>query len=187
MTLIKEAPNFFRRIAAFGLDYLLIAGYLVVLAIVSSILAFGPMKDVWQGLLSSPERKDLFAFIVAILPVIVYFTLMESSESGATLGKRRLGLRVVHESGERLSRWRALVRSVVKFLPWQVQHTCLFHIPGWPMETQEPPVWVVVGVVLAWVVILIYVVTLAVSPTRRTLYDWVSGSQVVMSRTEDHC
>ncbi|MEE9130462.1 MAG: RDD family protein [Phycisphaerales bacterium] len=187
MTLIKEGPNFFRRIAAFGLDYLLIAGYLVVLAIFGSILVFGPMKDVWQGLMSSPVRMDLIAFITLILPVILYFTLMESSESGATFGKRRLGLRVVHKSGERLSRWRALVRSVVKFLPWQLEHTCLFHIPGWPMETQEPPVWVIVGLVLGWVAILMYVVTLAVGPTRRTLYDWVSGSQVVMSRTEDDC
>ncbi len=187
MTSTNETPNFFRRIAAFALDYLLIAGYLVVLAMVSSILALGPLKEGWQVLMSSPERMDLVGFVTAILPVILYFTLLESSESGATWGKHRMGLRVVHRSGERLGRGRALMRSVVKFLPWQVQHTCLFHIPGWPMETQEPPVWVVVGVVLAWVVILIYVVTLAVSPTRRTLYDWVSGSQVVMSRTEDHC
>lgn len=84
MTLTKEVPNFFKRITAFALDYLLIAGYLVVLAIVSSILAFGPLKDRWQGLISSPERMDCLAFVTAILPVILYFTLLESSESGAT-------------------------------------------------------------------------------------------------------
>lgn len=182
MTLTKEAPNFFRRIAAFALDYLLIAGYLVVLAIVSSILAFGPLKDGWQGLVSSPERMDCLAFVTAILPVILYFTLLESSEGGATWGKRCMGLRVVHVSGERLSRGRALVRSVVKFLPWQLTHTCLFHIPGWPMETQEPPVWVIVALVLAWVAIGFYVVTLAVGPTRRTPYDWIAGSRVVGSK-----
>ena len=48
MTLTEQAPNFFRRIAAFALDYLLIAGYLVVLAIVGSILALGPLKDGWR-------------------------------------------------------------------------------------------------------------------------------------------
>lgn len=93
-----------------------------------------------------------------------------------------MGLRVVHMSGERLSQGRALVRSVVKFLPWQLTHTCLFHIPGWPMETQEPPVWVIVGLVLVLVVIGFYIVTLVVSPTRRTPYDWVAGSRVVGSK-----
>ena len=184
MTLTKEVPNFFRRIAAFALYYLLITGYLVVLAIVGSILAFGPLKDGWQGLISSPERMDCLAFVTAILPVIFYFTLLESSEGGATWGKRRLGLRVVHMSGERLSRGRALVRSAVKFLPWQLAHTCLFHIPGWPMEAQEPPVWVLAGLVLTWVAIGFYVVPLAVGPTRRTPYDWISGSKVVLSRME---
>ncbi len=182
MTSTNETPNFFRRIAAFALDYLLIAGYLVVLAIVSSILAFGPLKDGWQVLKSSPELMDLVGFVTAILPVILYFTLLESSESGATWGKNRMGLRVVHMSGERLSRGRALMRSVVKFLPWQLGHTCLFHIPGWPMETQEPPVWVIGGLVLMWVVIGFYIMMLAVGPTRRTPYDWVAGSRVVGSK-----
>ena len=182
MTSTNETPNFFRRIAAFALDYLLIAGYLVVLAIVSSILAFGPLKDGWQVLESSPELMDLVGFVTAILPVILYFTLLESSESGATWGKNRMGLRVVHMSGERLGRGRALMRSVVKFLPWQLGHTCLFHIPGWPMETQEPPVWVIGGLVLMWVVIGFYIMTLAVGPTRRTPYDWVAGSRVVGSK-----
>lgn len=182
MTLTRESPNFFRRIAAFALDYLLIAGYLVVLAIVSSFLTFSPLKEEWQGLISSPERLDFLAFLTSILPVILYFTLLESSKGGATWGKYRMGLRVVHMSGERLSRGRALVRSAVKFLPWQLAHTCLFHIPGWPMEPQETPVWVIAGLVLTWVAIGFYVVSLVVGPRRRTPYDWISGSQVVRSR-----
>ena len=125
---------------------------------------------------------EILAFVTAILPVILYYTIAESSEGGATWGKHSMGLRVVHMSGERLSRGRALVRSVVKFLPWQLTHTCLFHIPGWPMETQEPPAWVTVGLVSVWVVIGCYIVTLAVGPSRRTPYDWVAGSQVVESR-----
>lgn len=132
----------------------------------------------------SPERMDLLAFVTAVLPVILYFTLQESSVGGATWGKRRMGLRVVHMSGERLSRVRALVRSIVKFLPWQIAHTCLFHIPGWPMEPQEPPVWVIAGLTLVWVAIGLYIVTQAVGPTRRTPYDWISGSRVLRSRLE---
>jgi len=184
-TLIEQAPNFSRRIAAFALDYLLIAGYLAILATVASILAFGPLEDRWQVLMSNPWHMEVVAFVTSILPVMLYFTLSESSESGATWGKHRMGLRVVHLSGERLVPGRALVRSVVKLLPWQLAHTCLFHIPGWPMETQEPPAWVMGGLVLVWVVIGLYVATLALGPTRRTPYDWVAGSRVVWSRIVD--
>lgn len=175
-------PGFFRRVKAFFLDYLLIAGYLVVLGIVFSTLAFGPLKDVLSAATSTPWRADLLAFVTAVLPVILYFALMESSQNGATWGKRRMGLHVTHTSGAPLGRGRALLRSAVKFLPWQLAHTCLFHIPGWPLDPQEPPVWVLVGLILMWVVVGLYLVTLGVGPSRRTPYDWIAGSRVVERR-----
>lgn len=179
MTVTREAPGLFRRIAAFALDYLVSAGYLVVLAIVGSALAFGPLKDEWQTLVASPARMDGLAFLTAVLPVVLYFTLLESSRAGATWGKRRMGLRVIRMGGGRLNRRRALVRSLVKFLPWQLAHTCLFHIPGWPVEPQEPPAWVMAGLVLAMAAVGFCLVTLAVGPTRRAPHDWVAGSRVV--------
>ncbi len=175
-----KVPKFFRRIAAFTLDYLLIAAYLIVLSVASLILAFGPLELELQAFLSSPARMDLVAFVTTILPVMSYFTLLESSEGGATWGKRRMSLRVVNLDGSRLSTGRALMRSLVKFLPWQVSHTCLFHIPGWPLAIEEPPTWVTVGFILVWVLIGIYIVALAVNPFGRTPYDWIAGSRVVV-------
>jgi hypothetical protein len=175
----KESPSVFRRVAAFALDYVLIVGYLVILAAAGSALAFGPVGDSWQELVGSPGRVDLLAFVAAILPVILYFTLLEGSQGGATWGKRRMRLRVARTSGERLGRRRASVGSAVKFLPWQLAHTCLFHIPGWPLEPQTPPGWVTVGLDLVWVVIGLYVATLAIGRSRRTPYDWIAGSRVV--------
>ena len=176
-----EAPKIFTRIAAFALDYLLIAGYLVILTIAGSFLALGPLGDGWQSLLSSPIRMDLVAFVTTVLPVITYFTLLESSESGATWGKRRMRLRVVNLRGERLSRSRAIMRSAVKLMPWQLAHTCLFHIPGWPVAPQDPPTWVMIGLTSVWVAVGAYFVALAIGPTRRTPYDWAAGSRVVVS------
>jgi hypothetical protein len=177
-----KAPNFFRRIAAFALDYLLISGYIVVLTIAGSIIAFGPLGDEWQSLFSNPWRADLVAFVTLIFPVITYFALMESSESGATWGKRRMRLRVVNLSGERLSRTQALIRSAVKLMPWQLAHTCLFHIPGWPFAPENPPILVIIGFTLVWIGIGFYVVTLAIGPSRRTPYDWAAESRVVVSK-----
>lgn len=174
-----KVPNFFRRIAAFTLDYLLIVGYLVVVSVAGLFLALGPLGDEWRAFVSNPIRMDLVAFVTTILPVMSYFTLLESSERGATWGKHRMSLRVVNLDGSRLSKGRALIRSSVKFLPWQLSHTCLFHIPGWPSAIEEPPTWVTVGFILVWVLIGFYVVALAVNPFGRAPYDWIAGSRVV--------
>jgi uncharacterized RDD family membrane protein YckC len=178
MGLAADVPSFGRRAAAFALDYLLIVAYLAALGVVGSVLTFGPARDQWQQLVSTPGRMDLVAFSTAVLPVILYFTLLEGSARGATWGKWRMRLRVVRVGGGRLGRRRAFVRAGLKFVPWQLAHTCLVHIPGWPAEPQEPPLWVLLGMVLVWLLIGLYIVT-AVVPGRRTPYDWVAGSQVV--------
>ena len=174
-------PAVFQRIAAFGLDYLVIAGYLIVLAVFGTLLVFSPLNDRFQAFVSTPLRMDLFAFVTAVLPVILYFTLSESSPGGATWGKRRMGLRVVDLNGEKLTLGRALARSLVKFLPWQIAHTALFNIPGWPVDPQTPPVWVTVVMSIALLAVGFYIVTLAVTPNKRAPYDWVAGSIVIPS------
>jgi len=179
MAVPAETATVGKRIAAFALDYLLIAAYLLVLSAAGSWLTFGPLGGKWQALTSSPWRLDLVAFATAVLPVILYFTLLEGSAHGATWGKRRLRLRVARIGGSRLGRGRALVRSVFKFLPWQLAHTCLIHIPGWPIDPQEPPLWVVLGLILVWALIAVYVLTLLVRRDRRTPYDTIAGSQVM--------
>lgn len=180
MSIHHTPPPFFRRIRAFAYDYLLIAGYLILLTGASLLLVRGPLGETWRVLTSSAVSMDLVAFCTTILPVVLYFTLMESSRSGATWGKQRTGLRVVRVNGERLGRGRALIRSALKFLPWQIAHTCLFHIPGWPMAPQAPPNWVMVGFVLVWVLVGLYLATMAAGPQRRTPYDWAAASQVIL-------
>jgi len=176
---VPDSPSFGKRVAAFALDYLLIAAYLVVLAGAGTALTLGPLGGEWQGFLSSPGRMDLLAFTTTVLPVALYFALLEGSAGGATWGKRRMRLRVVRVGGERLGLGRALLRSAVKFLPWQLAHTCLFGIPGWPVEPQEPPLWVMPGMILTWVLVGTYVVAIAARRDRRAPHDWIAGSQVV--------
>jgi len=177
-----------KRLAAFAWDYLLIASYIVILALVSSI--------VWLGLLGHspgagegrPWLYDLLAFLTLVLPVILYFTLWEASSPQATWGKRRVGLRVVSSSGGRLSTGRSLLRSGLKFLPWQIAHTCLFHVPGWPAAPGAMPTWVIAGFGLALGLVGIYLAGLIISPAHRTAYDWIAGSHVVFetSNPEPH-
>ena len=175
MALIAKGSD---RVKAFLYDNLLIFAYLAALSAVGSVLTFGPFAAQWSGFLSSPARMDLVAFVVSVLPVVTYFALSESSAVGATWGKKRLGLRVLDVGGGRLSKGQGFARAFLKFLPWQMAHTAMFHIPGFPLESGNPPAWTVTLLVAAWVLVAVYVFGLTSSMGGRTAYDRLVGSHV---------
>ena len=163
------------RMLAFALDYLVIAAYALGLAGVSLLAGARLPRSLW----ATPASRDAVAFVTVVLPVILYFALQEGSARQATWGKRRLGLRVTGLDGGQLSLGRALVRSGAKFLPWQIAHTCLFHIPGWPLAPAAPPAWVLAGFGLVWLLVITYLALLGFSRSHRTPYDRLAGSQVI--------
>ncbi len=168
------------RLLAFALDYLLIAAYATLLAAVTFAAAASPLRSSLAVLTATPASRDAVAFVTMVLPVSLYFALQEGSARQGTWGKRRLGLRVTELDGGPLPLSRALVRSAVKFLPWQIAHTCLFHSPGWPLAPAAPPSWVIVGFGLVWLLVLGYLAPLAFSKSHRTPYDRLAGSAVLM-------
>ena len=60
-----------------------------------------------------------YVFTVVSLPLWLYYSLFESSARQATIGMRLLGLRVTGLNGERISFGRALLRTVVKLIPFE--------------------------------------------------------------------
>jgi len=169
------------RMAAFALDYLIIVGYIVVLTVIAFgvVMISGPRQPA-AAPFANPLFSDLITFVTLVLPVILYFTLQEGSPRQATWGKRKVGLRVVTAAGEPLSKGQAFVRSLVKFLPWQLAHTSIYHIPGWPLAMTQPTPWVTAGLVLVWVLVGANLASLLLTKTHRTLYDWVAGAFVVV-------
>ena len=168
------------RLIAFVLDYVVILGYIAILTGVSLMVANGPFQQQVIPLFANPITSDLVAFFTLVSPVISYFALQESSAKQATWGKRKVKIQVVTTDGKRLSRGRAFVRSGVKFLPWQLAHTALFNIEGWPIAPETPGPLVTVGLILVWVLVGAYFVSLVVSKRRRTPYDWLAGSVVIV-------
>jgi len=172
-----------KRLVAFGFDFLLILTYLLILlGIGIGITATLGPPDQIHPVFASPVFRDVAAFLILILPVILYFTLQESSSRQATWGKRKAGIRVVDAQGTSLSRKQAFVRSVLKFLPWQIAHTSIFHIEGFPFEPAEPTPLVIGGLVLVWVLLGIYAISMLVSKKHRTPYDWAAGAYVVATK-----
>lgn len=58
------------------------------------------------------ERSGMVAISIAMLASAIYFTKMESSESGATYGKRWVGIKVIDLEGKTLTKGRALSRWI---------------------------------------------------------------------------
>lgn len=166
-----------RRVQAFLWDYLWIAVYLTGLALVSAGVMALLGGERANALLSTPGRRDLLAFVTAVLPVFLYFAISES-RFGGSWGKRRVGLRVVDKNGQRLRLGPSFLRTGIKLLPWQLSHTGLFHIPGWPLAPGTPPTWTLILFGVAWALVILYLIGLF-TPSRRTLYDRLSATQVV--------
>jgi uncharacterized RDD family membrane protein YckC len=177
--------GFFSRLGAFALDLIPILGYIFAVLVVSLAVTSALIKGQPTGNPLNPVLFDSLAFATVILPVILYFALEESSPKKASWGKRRLELQVVSQSGGRLSLIQALLRSAIKLLPWQIAHTCLFHIPGWPWNPQTPPAWVIGGFITLYAILAVYFISLLIKPKHRTPYDWLAGSVVVKVQEDE--
>jgi len=104
--------GFWLRIAAAMIDGVIVGiPTVIVLCVPAMVAHFTGDKN--QGLVDS-------AVVLATVAVLVgnwlYFSLLESSARGATLGKRALGLRVVTSQGRRLTFLNATGRYFAKFI-----------------------------------------------------------------------
>jgi uncharacterized RDD family membrane protein YckC len=165
------------RIAAFLFDYLPIAGYLIVLVGLGSLARLAT-PGIAAAAFGSPLAGELTGFVTITLPVTLYFALLEASAWQATWGKRRLKLRVTRTDGQRLSRGRSLLRTGLKFVPWELAHFCIWQVR---FAGASAPPWISAGFILVWVLVGANVVSLLLSRQHRTLYDRLSGTLVVLS------
>lgn len=163
------------RVLAFALDYLLIAGYLLVLFVAGLAL-----NRVWpllrQTVFATPTSSHLASFLLVTLPVSLYFALSEASVRQATWGKRKLGLQVTDSDGTRLSSGRSLGRTALKFIPWELAHTLIWQVR---FASTDGDAWITAGFVLVWVLVGANLVSLLWQGTHQTLYDWLAGTYVI--------
>jgi hypothetical protein len=80
--------------------------------------------------------------------------------------------------GSRLSLGWSFLRSLLKFLPWQIAHTSIYHIPGWPLYPETPSIWVTLGLTTSMTLALFYALYLLYNTNHQTPYDWVTGTVV---------
>ena len=174
------------RAKAFGLDYLIILGYIAVLtAITWAVIGAAGLLGFTLKWPENPFIADLMAFALLILPVILYFSLLESSQRQATWGKQKMGLRVVDAEGYAITKKRAFSRSVLKLLPWQLAHTTIFQMGGFSTAPVHTSPWIIAGFLIAYSMLGIYVATLHYSNAHRSLYDRLTNVFVIQTVSKE--
>jgi uncharacterized RDD family membrane protein YckC len=118
--------SFGSRLGAFIIDAIIIwCVNLIVVAPIMTVMGFGIASQVSDGDLSEEETLGLIATVFAAVGTtilitfaisLLYFAIMESSKSQATLGKMAVGIKVTDMDGNRISFSKAFVRSIGKII-----------------------------------------------------------------------
>jgi uncharacterized RDD family membrane protein YckC len=155
--------------------YVLDGGLLAAGVVASQVGLRALLGARWPALRTGPQIEG-WVLLTVSLPVWAYFSLFESSARGATPAKRLLGLRVATTTGERPGWRRALVRTAIKLLPWELTHaTLLLPTPMWGAAEAEMRA----GLWGVYALLGLYLVCTALTPRRQGPHDLIAGTEVV--------
>lgn len=153
-----------------------IGAYLIDIVLLFVVLA--PLSLLAQRALDITPQSEVEVWIAAVMsfsiPAWLYFMLSDHSAAGATVGKRLLRLRVTTETHGPVSLARALLRTAVKLLPWE-----LAHIFGFALAGVVGPGVQNAGLIAANLLVVVYLVVLLLYRGRRSVHDLVVKTQVV--------
>jgi uncharacterized RDD family membrane protein YckC len=159
-----------RRLVAAFIDCCIILAYALSLALPAFL--FPQIK----GWLSRPATAHVTGFLLMTLPATAYLVIAEASSSGATLGKRLMGIRVISTAGGRLSIFQSMLRSSVRFIPWELAHSALWRVRfGASSFPHSIPFWLIVA---TYTLVLANCASQLFDHRHRAIYDFIAGSQV---------
>ena len=164
-----------RRALAFLVDYAVIALW-IALIVGAGVWLRAAVPDLAGSLFGDPLRAEATGFVVLTLPAGLYFALSEAGPHGATIGKRRLGVRVIGDDGSSVSVGRSLLRTALKLAPWELSHAIIWRYanPG-----SAPDSLLTAGLVVVWVLVGANLAAALLDERRRSLYDRLSLTRVV--------
>ncbi|MFJ2618948.1 RDD family protein [Glutamicibacter sp. NPDC087344] len=185
MAVVQEPlrASFWSRVLASLVDYLLILGWMLVLALATGLLWLSTGR-LYNWLELGTAGAQLLGFMVLVLPVGIYLYSTETSTAQATVGKRCLGLRVVDaQSAGRVPKQKILLRTVIKLLPWEIAHFAVWNFVNIASTgSTDFPLWLLLTAVIADILPLIYLLTMAIHPQGRGPHDLVAGTTVIRFR-----
>lgn len=170
----KNYAGVIRRLMAYAVDAaLLFIAFPLILGAVCSLIFYLTIGFDWMR---SGPLFWAYVFSTVSIPFWLYYSLLESSARQATFGMRLWGLRVTDTEGKRIGFGRALLRTVVKLLPFELNHLVLFlPTPIW----SDPQPEFRFGFVVVNALMILYIVTMLVTRRKQSVHDLVAGTIVV--------
>jgi uncharacterized RDD family membrane protein YckC len=161
------------RTEACLVDCLVVLAWLLLVSGVALGLRSLGFDPHWSA--TDEATADLVPLAAGLVPVGVYLVVSETGRLQGTLGKRRVGLRVVKQDGRRASTPQLVWRAAVKLSPWFLAHLGLSRL--WlHLGTQQSACFLLTPVYL---IVPVTIGLALVHPQRRALHDWLAGTRVV--------
>lgn len=171
--------SFTRRAAAYALD-VLICAVAIQFGQWAILLGWGDPRELLDG----GAQWFAYMWLSVSAPVYAYFVLCESSARGATIGKRTLGLEVSDVYGARIGVGRALLRTFIKLLPWDLAHFALcFPAPPWD---GGPDFELRRGIFAAYALLAVNLATTVMTRRQQSLHDLAAGTRVARAADAAH-
>lgn len=168
-----KSVSFRIRIIAFFWDYVVILGYIMLLIGVSFLIR--PLLiPLFTG---NPLLAEFTGFLFITLPVYLYFAVCEGSKSHATWGKRKMGLMVAGIHGQPIGIGTSLIRSALKFFPWELAHFTIWHMI---IPSGYPDFLIYSLLATVYALVLLYLISPLLSKNKQTVYDSIVGTAVIL-------
>jgi uncharacterized RDD family membrane protein YckC len=115
--------------------------------------------------------------LTLLVPVILYSIILEAGKRHATLGKMKLT--VASTTSNTVTPGQIIIRNIVKFIPWQLAHTAIFH--SMAMQWNFTPLWIAVMICVdilpfIWIAFLL-------RKDHRGIHDLIAKTIVVQADT----
>lgn len=121
-------------------------------------------------------RNKCSGFLLVTFPAAAYLVAADASSSGATFGKRLMGIRVISTAGGRLSIFRSVLRTGIRFIPWELAHSAVWRTRfGAEFSPHSIPF---VLVIACYALVLANVSSQFFDHRHRAIYDFIARSQV---------
>lgn len=172
-----------RRAGAYLVDC---AVMFAVFAVLQSFV-FLPLRhrligsDEW--LMAGGFPLEIYTLLTISLPTWLYFAWCERSAWQATIGKRVLRLMVTDTQGDRIGFGRAMLRTVIKLLPWEISHLTV-NLPTSMMFEPEPRFRF--GFLVVFVLLIVYPALILLTRRRQSVHDLIAKTTVLQRKRENN-
>jgi uncharacterized RDD family membrane protein YckC len=134
-------------------------------------------SDEW--LMAGGVPLEIYTLLTISLPTWLYFAWSEQSIWQATIGKRVFRLTVTDLRGDRIGFGRAMLRTVIKLLPWEISHLTV-NLPTSIMYEPEPKFRF--GFLVVFALLVIYPVLILLTRRRQSLHDLIAKTIVLYGK-----